>query len=218
MQAPQIQAPVALHANKCSRMRADHTPKILVISETSWPPSARIVYPSAGGEPGLKQQTPELQGVLRDAMANTLLDLWLEDVFPTMGSRATIARKYLLQAAHTRSDALEIKQCLKQDLSYSAVLTDLVGVHYVFSILFSLFCHKHIFPKVAASYRFDHLEPEEIAKRVADLLDQDKYIFPVKDEKVCPHIPLDTSLVTFFIDWNIAIQSTFLPPVHQVNH
>jgi hypothetical protein len=94
--------------------------------ERKWGPTARLTFPPAGkGDIRLTDQNETLQSVIKDAMDLALVDLCFIDGYPATSSRGAFSRPYLLKAARARK-LTDIKQRVKDDVSFSQALADLV--------------------------------------------------------------------------------------------
>lgn len=97
--------------------------------ESDWHISARILFPAPGKKDiGLTEQGEELKAVLRGCIQFIKLSLLFEDSYPAILSRPGFARAYLIAAAG-RPEAVHIKARLETDLSFGALLADIVRDH-----------------------------------------------------------------------------------------
>ena len=166
-----------------------------------WHPSAHIVYSkdSKGATVvNLLKQNAELQAVIRGSFHVATKHMLFEDAYPVMQSRTAFARDVLLTAARARgSSAAEIKRRLKA-VDDGGFAEDLAGLVRTLSRYRALCAVDVVFAKPLArmnllrgnlkeaaakmilhAYGLTDLDETELAKCVQDLLENDRYIFPV---------------------------------------
>lgn len=98
----------------------------------SYGPTAVITYPDYGGLK-LLAQNAKLQDVIRGCMFKVLVDFLWEDAYPTMTSRAMLARNVLISVAREMK-ALEIKTRAKDDPSFSRALAPMVTMFFAHAL------------------------------------------------------------------------------------
>ncbi|KAJ7918098.1 hypothetical protein B0H13DRAFT_1869733 [Mycena leptocephala] len=146
-------------------------------AETTWHPSAQIVYPAPGKKDILlNSQTEELQGVLRHSIGLVKTGLVFEDGYPAIISRAGFARSYLISSAEIIPNAKHIRERLGLDLKYAAILADI--------LLDRINIQRGDTKRTAAGlapglFQFAGLSPSKTRELIEKLLKDHRYIFPV---------------------------------------
>ncbi|KAJ7937602.1 hypothetical protein B0H13DRAFT_2302418 [Mycena leptocephala] len=137
-------------------------------------PSTRIVFPDLGKDIKLTDQTTEVRTVITDAIKVIKVRCILVDAYPVLRSKMGYAKTQMLKVARGKPEAAHIMQRLDSDPRFSRWLGNLI-------------CHispcrqakKFAGIVVPGLYRFAHLEPASVKVLVEDLIENDKYIFPV---------------------------------------
>ncbi|KAJ7926371.1 hypothetical protein B0H13DRAFT_2313701 [Mycena leptocephala] len=146
-------------------------------AETTWHPSAQIVYPAPGKKDILlNSQTEELQGVLRHSIGLIKTGLIFEDGYPAIISRAGFARSYLISSAETIPNAKHVRERLGLDLKYAAILADI--------LLDRINIQRGDTKRTASGmapglFQFAGLSPSKTKELIEKLLKDHRYIFPV---------------------------------------
>ncbi|KAF8157529.1 hypothetical protein K438DRAFT_1777174 [Mycena galopus ATCC 62051] len=180
----------------------------VVLPESTWHISARIVLPAPNKDIGLTSQHRDLQNVLRDSIVLIKIFMFCEDAYPTMVSRAGFGRPYMIDAAEARA-ATHILDRLLNDPTFGAFLAP-IPIDRMNIIRGNL--KRTAVNCVPAFYGLVSLDPQQRKARVEELLKDHRYIFPPNGTEGKLHLdqPFCNGSFKFILKEEIFSQTAFI--------
>ncbi|KAJ6454788.1 hypothetical protein C8R45DRAFT_1188836 [Mycena sanguinolenta] len=175
--------------------------------ESSWDISARLVLPAPNKDIGLTAQDPELQEVLRGAMATIKIFMLFIDAYPMMASRAGFGRPHMIRAAEARPTAVHILARLRTDPTFGTILApiplDRMNILRGNMKRCAVSC-------ILAYFGLAGLTPDQVKLRVEELLKDHRYIFPTTAGKLQLDEPFRHGSISYVLTEELFSNNSFV--------
>ncbi|KAJ7438608.1 hypothetical protein FB451DRAFT_1570207 [Mycena latifolia] len=163
-----------IRASKVMHQPADAKPK--ETPESDWHHSARIVFPTTGGQLRLRDQKPLLGRVLKGSMDLLLYEISFKNGYETTVSRAGSISRLVRRVAKTTDDAEYIQRRAKKDPIFCSRLAPLI---YTRGGNLRLALRRCTLSKIATHYELNKpgTTSSQIRAIIKQLMADQRYIF-----------------------------------------
>ncbi|KAJ7222752.1 hypothetical protein B0H12DRAFT_1241059 [Mycena haematopus] len=145
-------------------------------SDSSWDTSTQLVLPGPNKDIGLTAQRPEVQLMLRGTIEGVKAHLFLDEFYPVMGARVGWIRPKMVTVTESNPSMAHVRDRLLNDPQFAAILApiplDRINIQRGD-------IKRCVVPIIMVMYSFAGLSAADVKIRVAELLKDHRYIFPL---------------------------------------